>query len=129
MARPLQILMSALLAAVLIGGFATGPSAEAAARHQGPVVSLSGPTTSGSTISGSVDGIAPPVIGDEGAGAIVTVRMNGWIVENPPLRWNGAEQCWIFDYQIPGGQKGATVSISVTDAATGTVTTTTFTIA
>jgi hypothetical protein len=70
-----------------------------------------------------VEGIAPPVIADDAAGATVTVRLNGWIDDQPQLRWDEVEQVWAFKYDIPAGMKGAVMTITVTDATTGTTTT------
>lgn len=91
--------------------------------QQNPIVSTGGSGASGSTLTGTVEGIAPPVVIDESATAYVTIRLNGWIVEQPTLLWDEEEQVWTFKYSIPPGQKDAVVTITVTDATTGNTTT------
>lgn len=90
---------------------------------QNPIVSTGGSGAAGGTLTGTVEGIAPPVLIDETATAFVTVRMNGWIDAQPALVWDEEDEVWVFKYDIPHGMKDAVLTVTVTDATTGTTTT------
>ena len=88
-----------------------------------PVVSTGGATHAGGTLNGTVEGIAAPVLQGDPAGATVTVRLNGWVDDQPKLQFDEVDGVWRFKYDIPPGMKGATITIVVTDSATGQTTT------
>lgn len=87
---------------------------------RGPAtISLRGPAVSGGAVGGSIEGAAPPQIEGEGPPIRVIVRLNGWILEEPELIWDPEEQAWTFAIDVPEGQDGGILTVTVVGGVGG----------
>ncbi|MEE9394900.1 MAG: hypothetical protein V3W41_20620 [Planctomycetota bacterium] len=88
---------------------------------RGPGITLAGGASSGGTLTGHVENVPAPAAGDDTSGATVVVKIDGWLVNVPKLFWSAEDQAWKFEFDVPNDLAGATVTLTATNDATGSI--------